>query len=502
MPFRARLVKINDEEPILPSYETVDGFIRELEKASYQVMKIKRGERKRKPYAPFITSTLQQQSSNQLGFTAKRSMRIAQQLYEGIDIGEGSETGLITYMRTDSTQNSPIALDEVRQYILDVHGKEFLPEKGNIHSTKVVKAQEAHEAIRPTSVFRTPEKLKQFLSAEQFKLYQLIWRRFVASQMNSAVFATLTVDITGTGTTNIFGFRASGSSLIFPGFLVLYDEAADDEKEKGENGDLAIPDTLEEGSFLKLLRLFPEQHFTQPPPRFTEASLVQLLEEYGIGRPSTYAPIISTIQTRGYVERDGRKLVPTETGFIVNDLIVEYFPDLLDVHFTAHMEEDLDAIANGDQNWRNVIKEFYDSFEPQLLHAQKDMPIRKTEPERIGKLCPMCGNELIIKWGRFGRFISCSTFPECRYTEAFLEKIGVKCPKDEGEIVVKKTRKGRIFYGCENYPNCDFTSWKKPIGISCPACSGLLTIKNKTEAQCIDCQETFLLREIGFEETA
>jgi DNA topoisomerase-1 len=270
--FRAKLVKINEKDPELISKEIVEGFIEELEKASYQVIKIKRGERKRKPYPPFITSTLQQQASNQLGFTAKRTMRIAQQLYEGIDIGEGSETGLITYMRTDSTQISPIAMNEVRQYILDVHGKEFLPEKENIHSTKVMKAQEAHEAIRPTSVLRTPEKIQNFLSAEQYKLYQLIWRRFVASQMNSAVFATLTVDISGTGTVNLFGFRASGSSLIFPGFLVLYDEAVDENKENGENGELTIPDTLLEGSLLKLIKLFPEQHFTQPQPRFTEAS--------------------------------------------------------------------------------------------------------------------------------------------------------------------------------------------------------------------------------------
>jgi DNA topoisomerase-1 len=502
LPFKARLVKINGEDPALSSQESVDGLLQELEHAAYTVEKIKRGERKRKPYAPFITSTLQQQAANKLGFTAKRTMRIAQQLYEGIDIGEGGETGLITYMRTDSTHISPIAMQEVRQYILDVHGRDFLPEKENIHNTKVIKAQEAHEAIRPTSVQRTPDLVHNFLTPEQYKLYQLIWRRFVASQMNSAVYTTLTVDISGIGTKNRFGFRASGSAMVFPGFLILYDETNDSDKEKEDIGELTIPDALDEGSILILIKLFPEQHFTQPPPRFTEATLVKLLEEYGIGRPSTYAPIISTIQARGYVDRDGKKLVPTETGFIVNDLIVEYFPDLLEVHFTAHMEEDLDAIAGGDQNWRSVIKEFYDSFEPQLLRAQKDMPVRKTEPERIGKLCPKCGQDLIIKWGRFGRFISCSNFPECRYTEPFLEKIGVTCPKDQGEIVIKKTRKGRIFYGCENYPKCDFTSWKRPIGIVCPSCSGLLAIKNKAEAQCMDCQETYLLSEIGFEGTA
>ncbi len=500
--FSARLVRVDDQDPQLPTRGAIDGLLKDLEAAAYNVSKIKRGTRKRKPFAPFTTSTLQQQASRQLGFTAKRTMRIAQQLYEGIDIGEGGATGLITYMRTDSTNISPLAIEEVRKYIKEVHGSEFLPETENKHQTKTVKAQEAHEAVRPTSVLRVPESMKAYLTPEQFKLYQLIWRRFVASQMEAAVYETLTIEVSGKGNAHTYLFRASGSQLQFPGFLVLYEEARDEDSSGDENKELKIPEDLLEGQVLILVKLNPEQHFTQPPPRFTEASLVQTLEELGIGRPSTYAPIISTIQARGYVERDGKRLTPTETGFTVNDLLVEYFPDILGVHFTAHMEEDLDQIAGGERQWRQVIAEFYQSFEPQLKRAQAEMPETKMEPEKIGKACPQCRHDLVIKWGRFGKFISCSDYPNCKYTEPYLEKIGVKCPKDGGEIVLRKSRKGRIFYGCENYPNCDFTSWKQPISTPCPACSGLLTIKNKNEYQCLNCEETFLISSIAVEETA
>ena len=500
--FSARLVKIDNDDPQLPKKGVVEGLLKEIEAADYAVSKIKRGTRRRKPFAPFTTSTMQQQASRQLGFTAKRTMRVAQQLYEGINFGEGSETGLITYMRTDSTHISPVAISEVRDYIKETHGEKFLPEKEIKHQTKTVKAQEAHEAVRPTSVNRVPEKMKPFLTKDQYKLYRLIWRRFVASQMESAVYETLSIEVSGTGSSHEYLFRASGSQIKFPGFLVLYEEAYDEDTNGEANGELKIPENLVKGQSVDLMKLNPEQHFTQPPPRFTEASLVQTLEELGIGRPSTYAPIISTIQTRGYVERDGKRLLPTETGFIVNDLLVEYFPDVLGSNFTAQMEEDLDEIAGGQREWRQVISEFYQSFEPQLKHAQEEMPETKMEPEKIGKACPECGHDLVIKWGRFGKFISCSNYPECKYTEQYLEKIGVKCPKDGGEIVVRKTRKGRIFYGCENYPNCDFTSWKRPINTPCPACSGLLAFKNKNEYQCLSCEETFLISDIGTEETA
>ncbi len=499
-PFIARLAKVDEEEPKLPTQGVIEELVRDLESAAYSVSRIKRGSRKRKPFAPFTTSTLQQQASRQLGYTAKRTMRIAQQLYEGIEVGEGSASGLITYMRTDSTNISPLALEEVRTYIKEIHGEKFLPESGIKHQTKTVKAQEAHEAIRPTSVMRVPEKLKSFLSPEQFKLYQLIWRRFVASQMESAVYETLSIEVVGKSGQHQYLFRASGSQLQFPGFLILYEEARDEDKDSDENKELKIPEDLVEGQNLSLIKLLPEQHFTQPPPRYSEASLVQTLEELGIGRPSTYAPIISTIQIRGYVERDGKRLIPTETGFTVNDLLVEYFPDVLGVNFTALMEEDLDEIAGGRREWRQVISEFYQSFEPKLKHAQAEMPETKMEPEKIGKACPLCGHDLVIKWGRFGKFISCSDYPQCKYTEPYLEKIGVKCPKDGGEIVVRKSRKGRIFYGCENYPACDFTSWKQPVNIACPACSGVLTIKNKNEYQCLNCEETFLISSLAPEE--
>lgn len=500
--FTAKLSKVNGEDPELPSKDTVDKLLAQLEKATYSISEIKKGRRTRKPYAPFITSTMQQQASRQLGFTARRTMRVAQQLYEGIDIGNGGQTGLITYMRTDSINISPVAIKEVRNYIKDVHGKDYLPEKVVAHKTRNIKAQEAHEAIRPTSVLNLPKNVKPFLKPEQFKLYQLIWRRFVASQMCPAIYTTISIVVDGEFMENKFQFRASGSELFFPGFLVLYEEAKDEDADEKQNGLLKLPKGLTKGNVVKLTGLFPSQHFTQPPPRFTEASLIQVLEEYGIGRPSTYAPIISTIQARGYVERDNKRLLPTETGFIVNDLLIEYFPDILGVNFTAKMEEDLDEIANGNRNWKDLIAEFYKNFEPQLKHAQKDMPETKTEPEKIGRDCPKCGNELIVKWGRFGKFISCNNYPECKYTEPFLEKIGVMCPKDGGEIVQRKTRKGRIFYGCENYPNCDFTSWKKPLKAKCPSCGGILVYKNKKEYQCLDCEKIVVAENIVIEEAA
>ena len=500
--FRAKLSKVNGNDPDLPNQVVVEKLISRLKEAKYTIGDIKKGKRTRKPYAPFITSTLQQQASRQLAFTAKRTMRIAQQLYEGIDIGNGGQTGLITYMRTDSTNISPVALNEVRKYIKDTHGEEYLPDKENTYKTRVAKAQEAHEAIRPTSVMQLPVKVKPFLKTDQYKLYQIIWRRFVASQMRAAIYTTVSILVNGESVESKYRFRASGSELKFPGFLVLYEEAKDEDLDEQKNGKLKLPKGLAKGNVLKLLELSPIQHFTQPPPRFTEASLIQTLEEYGIGRPSTYAPTISTIQARGYVERENKRLLPTETGFVVNDLLIEYFPDILGVNFTAQMEEDLDEIASGRRKWNDLIGDFYKDFEPQLKRAQEEMPETKTEPEKIGRNCPKCGSELIVKWGRFGKFISCSNYPECKYTEPFLEKIGIACPKDGGDIVVRRTRKGRIFYGCENYPNCDFTSWKKPIKISCPACGGVLVIKNKKELQCLNCGEVFSSASIVKEETA
>jgi DNA topoisomerase-1 len=500
----AKLARIDDVEPQLPTQGVVDGILADMQDAAYKIDKIKRSERRRKPSGPFITSTLQQEASRKLGYTARRTMALAQQLYEGIDVGEGGTTGLITYMRTDSTNIAEVAQDEARKYILEVHGQSFLPETPPQYKTRAAVAQEAHEAIRPTSVFRTPEKVKPFLAPDQFKVYQIIWQRFVACQMEAAVFDTISVDILGTTKDHNYLLRTSGSSLKFPGYLVVYEEAKDEDVKGEEAENVRIPVELEEGQNQKLLRIIPAQHFTQPPPRYTEASLVQALEEYGIGRPSTYAPILSIIQNRGYVTRDGKRLTPTDIGIQVSDLVVEYFSDVVNVNFTAKMEDDLDQIANGNEDWVETIRNFYEKFEPQLKHAQAEMPEQKAELEKIGKICPECGQELVIRWGRYGKFVSCSGFPACRHTEAFLEKIGVTCPKDGGEIVLRKTRRGRVFYGCENYPNCDFTSWKEPVKHKCPNCQGMLVVANKREYQCLDCENTFLQSEFSelVEETA
>ena len=500
--FVAKMAKVDGEDPELPDEAHVKVYLEDLDKAFYKVDKVKKGERRRKPAAPFITSTLQQEASRKLGFTAKRTMRVAQQLYEGLEVGENSGSGLITYMRTDSTAISGLAQKEARDFILSVYGNDYLPEKPPIYKTRAKGAQEAHEAIRPTSVLRKPEAIKAHLTRDQYRLYQLIWKRFVASQMESAVFKTINVEIDGKSKDHQYLFRSSGSSLSFPGFLVVYEESKDEDN-KGENGEnIRIPEKIAEGQIQELDHLIPEQHFTQPPPRFTEASLVQMLEEYGIGRPSTYAPILITILSRGYVTRENKRLIPTEVGILVNDLLVDYFPDVVETDFTVKMEQDLDKIAAGQFNWPDVVSEFYASFQPQVEHALSEMPTQKAEYEKIGRDCPDCGHELIIRWGRYGKFISCSNFPDCRYTEPFLEKIGIKCPDCEtGEVVRRKSRRGRVFFGCSNYPECQFTSWKEPVAAKCAKCGGQLVKSNKREVQCIKCEETYLLDEIGLEKS-
>ncbi|HEX2989041.1 MAG TPA: type I DNA topoisomerase [Anaerolineales bacterium] len=495
--FLARLAKIDDKDPELQSEDVVRPILIDMETAAYTITKIKRGERRRKPLAPFTTSTLQQDASRKLGFTAKRTMALAQGLYEGQDVGNGGATGLITYMRTDSTSVSASAQQEARQYISNKYGKDYLPAEATQYKTRSANAQEAHEAIRPTSVMREPEQVKEFLEPAMYKLYRLIWQRFVASQMEAAVYDTLQVEITGNTTEHVYLLRASGFSVKFAGFLVVYEEAKnEDVKTEEDEENVRIPSGIAEGQKQELVRLIPEQHFTQPPPRYSEASLVQALEEEGIGRPSTYAPTISTIQARGYVVREEKRLIPTDIGMQVNDLMMQYFSDIVDYQFTARMEEDLDMIASGQAEWTEVIHEFYHPFAEDLKKAQAEMPVTKSGPEPIGRICPEDGGELVIRYGRFGKFISCSNFPTCRYTEPWLEKIGIQCPKDGGELVERKTRKGRTFYGCENYPNCDFTSWKRPIKPPCPKCGGLLVIANKREAQCTNCQETFLLEAV------
>ena len=495
--FVAKLARIDDQDPVLPNEEAVKPILLDMETAAYSITKIRRGERRQKPLAPFTTSTLQQEASRKLGFTAKRTMALAQGLYEGQDVGNGGTTGLITYMRTDSTNVSALAQNEARQYIGGKYGNDYLPAEPPQYRTRSANAQEAQEAIRPTSVMREPEQVKAFLEPAMYKLYRLIWQRFVASQMEMAVFDTLQVEVTGKTNEHEYLLRASHSVVNFAGFLVVYEEAkSEDVKPEEEEEDVKIPEGVEEGQKQELVHLIPEQHFTQPPPRYSEATLVKALEEDGIGRPSTYAPTISTIQQRGYVVREEKKLVPTEIGIQVNDLMVQYFADIVDYQFTARMEEDLDMIANGQAEWTEVMYEFYHPFAEDLKKAQAEMPVTKSGPEPIGRQCPDDGGELVIRHGRFGKFISCANFPTCRYTEPWLEKIGILCPKDGGELIERKTRKGRTFYGCVNYPNCDFTSWKRPLKQPCPKCNSLLVYTNKREAQCTNCQEIFPLETV------
>jgi DNA topoisomerase I len=501
--FTAKLAKLDSQDPVLESEAGVAPILADMEKADYAISKIKRGERRRAPAAPFTTSTLQQDASRRLGYTARRTMALAQQLYEGIDVGESGSQGLITYMRTDSTNVSEIAQKEAREFIAKRYGEAFLPPEPPIYKTKSRGAQEAHEAVRPTSTLRQPDSIKDFLNRDQYRLYQLIWQRFVASQMTAAVFDTLSVEVTGRTSGHEYLLRASGSTVRFLGFLIVYEEAKDedlavDEEEKESR----IPAGISEGQKQKLLKLKPEQHFTQPPPRYSEATLVRTLEEYGIGRPSTYAPILGTIQQRGYVVREAKRLSPTETGILVNDLITTHFPDVVNFDFTAHMEEDLDRIAQGEVKWVDTVREFYDPFAETVKRAEAEMPEQNMGPEPIGRQCPECGHELVIRWGRYGKFISCSNFPACRHTEAWLEKIGVLCPKDKGEIVARKTRKGRTFYGCANYPACDFTSWKLPLAMPCPECGGMLVVANKNYAQCLSCETQFPLEKVTSEEGA
>ncbi len=501
--FTTKLAKIDSQDPVLENEAGVNAILADMEPAAYEISKIKRGERRRTPSAPFTTSTLQQDASRRLGYTARRTMALAQQLYEGIDIGEGGNVGLITYMRTDSTNVAELAQKEAREFIAKRYGESFLPPEPPIYKTKSRGAQEAHEAIRPTSTMRQPDSIKEFLNRDQYRLYQVIWQRFVASQMTAAIFDTLSVEVMGRTAGHEYLLRASGSTVRFLGFLIVYEEVKDeDQVVDEEEKEARVPAGISEGQKQRLLKLKPEQHFTQPPPRYSEATLVRTLEEYGIGRPSTYAPILGTIQNRGYVVREGKRLSPTETGILVNDLITAHFPDVVDFGFTAHMEEDLDRIAQGEVKWVDTVREFYDPFAETVKRAEAEMPEQNMGPEPIGRQCPDCGHELVIRWGRYGKFISCSNFPACRHTEAWLEKIGVLCPKDKGDIVERKTRKGRTFYGCANYPACDFTSWKLPLAMPCPECGGLLVVANKNFAQCLSCETQFPLEKVVTEEGA
>ena len=487
--FRARLVRVDAEEPGLASESMVEPLLADLRGAEFKVAEVQPGTRTRRPLPPFTTSTLQQSAARRLRFSARKTMVVAQQLYEGIDLNEHEPTGLITYMRTDSSQVASSAQAEARAVVTSSFGKEYLPEQPPIYRAKSRTAQEAHEAVRPTSSKRTPESIRSFLSSEQYKLYELIWNRFIASQMKPAVYETLTIEVKGVSADHAYQFRVNASSLRFAGFLRVHPDWEGGELD-GEISLEKLPQ-LEKDDPLRLEGLFPEQHFTEPPPRFNDASLIKALEEYGIGRPSTYAPILSTLEQRGYVRREKRRMIPTEIGEIVNDLLVEHFPEIVDLGFTARMEEELDKVAAGERNWVELLRDFYGPFEEQLAMAQKHMPEIKAEPEPLGRACPDCGNQLLIRHGRFGKFIGCSNFPECRHTEPWLEKIGVRCPLDGGELVERRTRKGRIFYGCSNYPACEFTSWKRPDPTPCPNCGGLLVHETRKSVRCLQCERQF-----------
>ena len=457
----------------ITSGEEAQALLKELEGATYIVLKVEQRDVRRQPFLPYTTSTLQQDASVRLRYKPKRTMSIAQTLYEGIELGDQGHQGLITYMRTDSTRISEEAQVAVKQYITQTFGKDYTG-TGRTGKAKAT-VQDAHEAIRPTDVTLTPDQVKRYLTPEQYKLYELIWRRFVASFMTPAVFDTVRADI---GAAKLL-FRATGSTLKFPGFYAVWP--------REDDGDTLPP--LAPSEELTLRKLSPEQHFTQPPPRFTEASLIKELEERGIGRPSTYVPIVSTIQDRGYVEQQDRKFTPTWLGETVNELMIKHFPDIVDVNFTAEMERKLDDVEEGKQVWTAFLDDFYTAFSERLERATSEMEKVQKPVEELDELCPTCGKHLVIRSGRFGKFISCSGYPECSYKRALVNKTGVLCPVDGGDLVERRGKKtGKVFYGCANFPTCNFVVWDRPLTIPCPECGGLLTLPNgKDEAACVKC---------------
>jgi DNA topoisomerase-1 len=471
----------------LNSEEEVRNLLERINDNPFIIKEIRKKERKRNPAPSFTTSSLQQEAARKLNFRASKTMMVAQQLYEGIDIGKEGTVGLITYMRTDSTRVSQTAIDEAREYITETFGKEYSLQEQRVQAQKEG-AQDAHEAVRPTSILRTPDMMKGYLSRDQLRLYRLVWERFVASQMASAVLDTMIVIIeAGTAV-----FRANGSKVNFPGFMKVYIEGNDDGKQDQDNDNILPP--LEEGQQLDLGQLDPKQHFTQPPPRYSEARLVRTLEELGIGRPSTFAPTLETIQKRGYVALDDKRFIPTELGEIVIVLMDEFFPEILNPTFTAKMEEDLDFVEEGKADWVKVLGDFYKGFEIRLETADKYMQEVEIEDEVSDVLCEKCDRYMVYKLGRFGKFLACSGFPECRNTKPILKETGVACPECEGAIVERKSKRKRTFYGCSHYPKCEFVSWDKPIERKCPKCTAMLVEKKgkkkQANVQCVSCDYT------------
>jgi DNA topoisomerase-1 len=479
-PFEGKLFKYKGKKIDIDSAEKIQELLDGLKGASYSVSKVVRREKSRKPAPPFITSTLQQEASRKLNFTTRKTMLIVQQLYEGLDLGKEGTTGLVSYIRTDSIRVSDTARDEAKNYIRERLGDQYVSRLTAMPAGKG-RIQDAHEAIRPTSIYREPGLIKGFLTNDQYKLYKLIWSRFLASMMSPAIFDTTSVDIKA----GDYLFRATGSTIKFPGFMKVYTEGRDD----GEKDEYKQIPELNEGDSLEARSLNPKQHFTQPPPRYTEATLVKTLEEKGIGRPSTYAPIVGTIIKRGYVVRDKKQLYPTELGTTVVDLLKKHFQDIIGVEFTAGMEEKLDSVEEGNLDWAQVLDRFYTPFCQTLLKADEEIGHIQSADEVTEEICEQCGRNMVIKMGRYGKFLACPGFPECRNTKPLLEPTGVNCPRCGGELVARRSKKGRKFFGCSRYPECDFVTWDQPSQTKCPECGGLMLEKKtgkKIKLSCIN----------------
>lgn len=477
--FKASFYGLNGKKTKLTNAEDTKKVVQQIDGEDFDITKVTRKERKRNPSLPFTTSSMQQEAAGKINFKTRKTMMIAQQLYEGISLGRGGAVGLITYMRTDSTRISDTAKTEAHEFVTETYGSEYANAKPRI-AKKAGSSQDAHEAIRPSSVKRTPQELEKHLSKDQYKLYNLIWSRFVASQMKPAIFDTMTVDLER----NDVLFRANGQKMKFAGYQKVYIESnASGTTEK----DNILPD-MEQGEMAKKVDIEPKQHFTQPPARFSEATLIKTLEENGVGRPSTYSPTLDTIQRRYYVKLAAKRFEPTELGSIVNKLIVEFFPQIVDVHFTAEMEEDLDKVEEGNEKWVDVIDRFYKPFEKTVATAEEQMEEITIKDEPAGFDCEICGHPMVIKLGRYGKFYACSNFPECRNTKAIVKDIGITCPTcGKGHVVERKTKKNRIFYGCERYPDCEFISWDKPVGRECPKCEHYLVEKKSAKGKQVIC---------------
>lgn len=474
--FDTQFYGINGKKIELKSEEDVKTILNQLTDTTYTVSSVIKKERRRQPALPFTTSQLQQEAVRKLNFRTGRTMALAQQLYEGVPLGRQGTVGLITYMRTDSTRISDVARQEAVAYIEEKHGKTFV---GSVRSKNGTNAQDAHEAIRPTSVLRTPESVEKYLTKEQYKLYALIWSRFVASQMSAAVYDT----VQATVEQNQVQFKANGSTVKFPGFLKVYEESSD-EKKKVDN---VLPE-LSEGDVVYSKDIDSQQHFTQPPARYSEATLIKSLEENGVGRPSTYAPTLDTIQKRYYVKLVSKRFEPTDLGKIVNSLIIDFFPNIVDVQFTAQMETDLDSIEDGQNIWYHVIDQFYQPFQQFLSKAESEIDKIEIKDEPAGFSCPECGHDMVIKIGKFGKFYACSNFPDCRHTEAIVKKIDVHCPLcEKGDLIERKSKRNKIFFGCSRYPECEFVSWDKPIARPCPKCDHYLIEKKVRGGKQIAC---------------